>query len=116
MSNMEKTRVKKGEKYWSVVYTSRDGFAAYAYADIDDDCDILDFERGNYFATQKEAEQMASKLHAVLAGADVIEMPSIKSIEDKAVDYNREHLGFPSFPMVQAFIGCADWLKSKIIK
>lgn len=70
---MEKTRVKKGEKYWSVVYTSREGFAPFNYTETDDECDILDYERGNYFATFKEAEAFANKLRAVLKGADVIE-------------------------------------------
>lgn len=112
---MEKTRVPKGEKYWSVIYTSRDGFVAFDYFDTDDDDDIKDFERCNYFHTKEEAEAMARKLRAVLKGVDVIEMPS----EDNMLG------AIPIIDDPYDYVGCGrrlgwrecySWLKSKIVK
>lgn len=114
MNNME--RVKKGEKYWSLVYTSRDGFVALCYADTDIEGDILDFERGNYFADRESAEKMARKLSAVLKGADVIEMPSEEEIRKHYAEMMINNPDYHLRTSADVHINVVDWFKSKIVK
>lgn len=79
---MGKTRARFGEKYWYVVEYAGDFTTASAidyYEHYDDDL----FESGNYFLTEEEAESMARKLRAVLAGAEVIKMPSGEEIKER---------------------------------
>jgi hypothetical protein len=75
-------RVKKGERYWFISDRFEVCFS------IEDNSPISDkhFETNNYFHTREEAEACARKLHAVLKGADVIEMPSEEEIEISAID------------------------------
>lgn len=65
-------RVKKGEKYWIILI-----WGSHIYVDEVIDlhckCDDDNYNQGNYFNTKEQAEAMASKLRAVLKGADVIE-------------------------------------------
>ena len=77
---MEKKRVSKGERFWFVnIIGQVSGGIEYT-----SDIDAALFKKGNYFTTKEEAEAMAKKLHAVLAGADVIQMPSEAEILDAA--------------------------------
>ena len=69
---MEKKRVEKGENYYYI-----NAFGEVAF-DIDYHIGIANqnYEIGNYFRSKESAEAMVSKLYAVFAGADVIQMPS----------------------------------------
>lgn len=71
----KKQRVPKGERYWHLYIGSRN-ITTMEKTDYYNSTDDDYFKSGDYFTTQEEAEQMASKLRTVLAGADVIEMPS----------------------------------------
>lgn len=78
-------RVEKGEKYY-VLLMDKFGIYPLGHRDYRQQSDELLFEAGNYFHTKEEAEAMASKLRAVLAGAEVIEMPSEEKLEAKPID------------------------------
>lgn len=114
-------RVKKGEKYqlmhiiWNRIYVTDT-------VDMDFERDRDNFNQGNYFHTQEEAESMVRKLRAVLNGADVLEMPSEPL---GLTEIKNNHLrGFVperlSLNDLKAFAlgfweGCS-WLESKIVK
>lgn len=119
---MEKTRVPKGKKYWFLAYDSiRD--KGINVLPSEEECCIVDFNRcelGNYFHTKEEAESMARKLRAVLAGADVIEMPSEEEIKEIRYDRFRKSGFTENFEPYDIFYGgfydCIDYLSSKIVK
>lgn len=104
-------RVNKGEKYWFIDPNLRVRYTIDTNLFVDDDF----FTIGNYFHTEEEAEAMAHKLRAVLKGADVIEMPSERDIKAVAIRHCGP-LAQWSGSTVDAFIDCAEWLKSKIVK
>lgn len=117
---MEKTRVKKGEKYYIVNTTNGSIEVDYLreWGQSDDDAF---FASGNYFHTKEEAEAMARKIRAVLNGAEVIEMPSEEECETFAVELAREN----AFVSETFSTGAdwrmssrmtIDWLKFKIVK
>lgn len=76
---MEKTRVPKGEHYYYI------NVFGEVVVDLDYriDIDNQKYKNGNYFLDKESAESMARKLRAVLAGADVIEMPSEDEIKER---------------------------------
>lgn len=104
---MEKTRVKKGEKFWFIDLNFE--VCLLSHSDQREPTDDWLYDSGNYFATLEEAEAVARKLRAVLNGADVIEMPSEEEIEKRRVfwDHTDARTGFGD---------CLRWLKSKIVK
>lgn len=114
---MNKTRVKKGEKYW-YINTNAAITAMWADWDMEGNYPSIDttrFENGNYFQTCAEAEVMARKLRAVLKGADVIEMPSEEDIKE------RLNMIIPTQPVepwcVEGYCKhMIDFVKSKIVK
>ena len=104
-------RVKKGERYWSIVFDSLfndDGFCVIYYYEglVDDVFSEIRFKRHNYFSSKEEAELMANKLRAVLKGADVIKMPSIYDVTVRLEDY------VPDWYIIKFY----HWLESKLIK
>ena len=66
-------RVKKGEKYWYLEIEEGLGISTDFTYDSYDPLDNNNLETGNYFHTKEEAETVAEKIRAVLAGADIIE-------------------------------------------
>lgn len=113
---MEKTRVPKGEKYWYIYDRFEVAFS------IEDNSPISNkhFETNNYFHTQEEAESMASKLRAVLKGADVLEMPSEEDITEKIFSSAGEIVGRDREITVSDCMKTAKavvrWLIDKIVK
>lgn len=119
---MKKTRVPEGDQYFYV------GSTGIIKEDWDElrPIDNERFENSNYFHTRKEAEAMARKLRAVLNGADVIETPSDKDIEEAMKRSVTESIlcvaPYESFtPKATDLLECAwtkgaEWVKSKIIK
>lgn len=116
---MEKKRVKKGEKYWYII-VSTDIYVCEWIEQYDED-DDEQYAFGNYFATKEEAESMAKKLCAVLAGADVIQLPSKSEIDMEAAKYAEDECLDPALlqsysSLYDGFLAGVEWLKSKIIK
>ena len=118
---MEKTRVNKGEKYWYIHYVMDNVFSIEESIDDYEIFDNYKYKYGNYFHTKEEAKSVALKFLAVLAGADVIEMPSEEEIEAMA------EMVYPNGTNVKPLYSCEEfaqtsfkygvyWLKSKIIK
>ena len=114
---METKRVGWGKEYY-FINTNFEVEFDYDYRASPDN---LKFDNNNYFTAKEKAESMAHKLRAVLAGADVIEMPS----EEEIVDAAEEHVeacdeeGYPyadDEDAKAAFRNGVAWLKSKIIK
>lgn len=65
---MNRERLKFGQLYWYVTTTLDVGSTKdFALA-----LDNMRYSVGNYFSTPRDAEAMASKLRAVLDGAEVI--------------------------------------------
>lgn len=118
-------RVNKGEKYW-ILYMDRFGIYPIKHRDTRHQHDDLFFATGNYFNTEEEAEAMAEKIRKVLKGADVIEMPSEKEIEDAMNTSVTESImsisPYGEFTLRAtdllecAWLKGAEWLKSKIVK
>lgn len=123
---MEKKRVSKGEKYW---YIGADKCIPVLSYDMRTLFDDDRYRSGNYFTDNSEAVVMASKLRAVLNGADVIETPSEEEMK-KSVDYiasecvaeptgwieelQRPELSFKD--LKDAIIEGVNLIKSKIVK
>ena len=118
---MEKTRVKKGEKYWYIDIDYEIDSTIEALTGINNRM----FESGNYFSNYSEAEACAEKIRKVLKGADVIEMPSEEKIKAK-IEYIAEKYQISYHEeddIVVSFGECYEsaeymfnWLKSKIVK
>ena len=111
-------RVKEGEKYWFI----EDAFFE-AVEDFDDYTYIHGwrYETGNYFPDKESAVKAAVKLRAVLAGAEVIEMPSEEEIITTISSLKHEKdLDDGETPNVGLYdIGFGEaiyWIKSKIVK
>lgn len=123
---MEKTRVKKGEKYWIITQIGFDYCVIPVISGENKDLDDDAYNKGNYFHTKEEAEAMVRKLRAVLKGAEVIEIPSEEEIKEKASDiafteepYCENDLGELEYGisnMSDSAIKMSNWLKSKTIK
>lgn len=82
-------RVKQGEKYWYIDGTIMD------YAEGLEQDRYIDEERhrcGNYFRSKEECMAMASKLRAVLKGADVIEGGCIVIHTERCPDAQTEEI------------------------
>ena len=102
-------RVEKGEKYWCV---GEDMNPLEAVCGENWALDVLRLKAGNCYTDYHECYVMCGKLRAVLAGADVIQMPSEKEIKQAAYisDSDFEDSQFSGFK------SGVEWLKSKIIK
>lgn len=115
--NMEKTRVPKGEKYWHILIFS--GLIEIEWL-IEENLseDESNFEMGNYFYTEEEAEIIVNKFRAILKGTDVTEMLS----EDEIIDEAKRryppymHKGNMQDSRCGIFWKGVKWLKEKIIK
>lgn len=117
----KKTRKRKLNIYYYI-----DTALRICVATHDMSIDDKRFKVGNYFPTKEEAESTARKLRAVLNGADIIETPSDKDIENAMKTSVTESImcvyPFASFtPKATdieecAWIKGAEWVKSKIIK
>ena len=114
-------RVKEGEKYWYIFIYCNEITIDFKIENGRGE-DYARSKIGNYFHTKEEAEACARKLRAVLAGADVIEMPNkplgLTDIKNNHLrGYVPERL---SINDLKAFAlgfweGC-DWLALKIVK
>lgn len=112
-------RVEKGERYWCV---GGDMNPIEAIAGFDWAMDTLRFEAGNCFKDYHECFVMCNKLRHVLAGADVIQMPSEDELKQKADEhalsvfykYNDEEINEQTCK--DSFLESIEWLKSKTIK
>lgn len=123
---MEKKRAKKGDRYWFIFCTKGSGFVVNCKIEEGSSDDNVRFDIGNYFIVKEEALSMARKLRAVLAGADVIEMPSEVEMSQQAVDIawkRQDDYYYKNGESVFCYGECYDsasdmyyWLKSKIIK
>lgn len=78
---MEQKIVEKGEKYWCVGEDMNPLEAVYGENWA---LDVLRLEAGNCYTDYHECYVMCGKLRAVLAGADVIQMPSEDEIWKEA--------------------------------
>lgn len=114
--DMEKKRVEKRERYWYIDELCR-VFGSY------DGRELMVNQRykiGNYFPDRESAEAMASKLRAVLNGADVIETPSEEEFNTGEETYIQEGYSEGEYCHKQSFCWGfqegIEWLKSKIIK
>lgn len=106
--------------------TKGGGFVVNCKIDEGSSDDNVRFDIGNYFIVKEEALSMARKLRAVLAGADVIEMPSEVEMSQQAVDIawkRQDDYYYKNGESVFCYGECYDsasdmyyWLKSKIIK
>lgn len=105
-------RVLRGDDYY---YFYHNSLFICVDCDFRNTIDDARYEIGNYFRTKEEAEAMAEKIRKVLEGADVIEMPSEGDIKAIAIRHCGP-LAQWSGSTVDAFIECAEWLKSKIVK
>lgn len=116
---MGKTRVQKGEGYWRL--EQQGDFLAVVYLhDFYTYANNRDFEQGNYFLDESSASSARRRIFAVLAGADVIEMPSEEELIEKATDYAKtiyleEALGGWEDGK-GAFIDGATFIATKIVK
>lgn len=119
---MEKTRKQIGEKLWFIDY-----FLDITSIHEDNGAFVSGlYETANYFQSREEAEAMVKKFRAVLAGADVIEMPSEEELEHKATDIameRKDEFFDEAGELVLCFGECYDaaadmvkFLKSKIVK
>lgn len=115
---MTKTRLNKGEKYY-LVNTTLGTLSVDYLRDWRTSEDDAYYASGNYFHTEEEAEDMAKKLRTVLNGADVIEMPSTKEVDN--IVWDHAHKGgyaydscYPIFR--DGWNACYGCLKSKIVK
>lgn len=109
---MKKTKVIYGDSYWIV---DIDGNVR----DRDDWRGVIDSRLrkiGNYFTSKEEAEEMASKLRAVFAGADVIEMPSEEEMLKARPTFPMEYDPWDAKNIREGFESCYEWLKEKIMK
>lgn len=73
--NKERKRVPKGENYWGVE-VFQETVKTVRYTEDEGYYDGEAYNADNYFTDRDSAEQMASKIRAVLKGADVIEKSS----------------------------------------
>ena len=108
---MEKKRVEFGEDYYFIDLNMQINCECELHSGFESEL----FKADNYFATEEQAEAMANKIKAVLAGADVIEMPSEKEIESAIPTYADRPAEF-SAGIGNGWWQCIEWLKSKIIK
>ena len=115
MNNMEKTRVKKGEKYWFIFRTKGGGFVVNCKIEESSSDDNARFDIGNYFFVKEEALFMARKLRAVLKGADVIKMPSDEEFDRIRVHESLNMYDEETNGKAKGWKECFNWIKSKII-
>lgn len=115
---MEKTRVKKLEKYWCVQCE----YDVYPHQKVDYEKDTTaehHYKIGNYFHTEEQAEAMAEKIRKILKGAIVIDkLPSEEEIWDEANKrYPRRWSGDrENSEKFDVFMEGAEWLKSQLTK
>lgn len=111
---MEKKRFEKGEDYYFIDMTMQINCGCELRSGFESEL----FNVGNYFATKEEAEACAKKLRAVLAGADVIQLPSEGEINQASVWNAYDHDGGLNYIDCEAerFVDGVKWLTSKIIK
>ena len=117
-------RVKKGEKYWFIYYSTGygdNGISVEWDYETSQWIDNMKWAEGNYFHTKEDAESMARKLRAALNGADVIEWPSEEDKFD-SIDRIYQQKGYAEGEYCHeqsfswGFQEGVDWLKSKITK
>lgn len=111
-------RVKKGEKYWYLDLVYLDVIETQ---EMNNGLDNFHYRKNNYFATKGQAIAMATKLRAVLNGADVIEMPSeeeLREAEDNYIGHPFEIDEGATTSMCRTAFGAGiGWLlQSKIVK
>lgn len=121
---MKKTRAPKGKYYWWIYLDNLNAHCSQdtTQDDYDRQSDIR-YETGNYFNSFFEAVSVAKKIRAVLAGADVIEMPSEEEIESVAskICHEIEKCGIVSGHPISGYItsackSMADFFNNKIVK
>lgn len=112
---MKQKRVEKGEKYWCV---GEDMNPLEAVCGENWALDVLRFEAGNCYTDYHECYVMCGKLRAVLAGADVIQLPSEREINQESVWNAYDHDGDLERIDCEAerFVDGVNWLKTKIVK
>lgn len=111
-------RVDKGEKYWCV---GEDMNPLEAVCGENWALDVLRLKAGNCYTDYHECYVICGKLRAVLAGADVIQIPSGAEILDAAEEHVEacDEDGCPYADVEDAkaaFGNGVYWLMSKIIK
>ena len=111
---MKKKRVEFGEDYYFIDITTQICCGCELHSGIESKL----FDAGNYFTTKGEAEACVRKLRAVLAGADVIQLPSENEINQASVWNAYDHDGDLDYIDCEAerFIDGVNYLKSRIIK
>lgn len=118
---MEKKRAEKGDWYWFIFRTKGGGFVVNCKIEEGSSDDNARFNIGNYFIVKEEALSMARKLRAILAGADVIQMPSEEEI-NKEISSSAHKMDIDDNETPNSglyWIGwrnAVEWFKSKIIK
>ncbi|MCQ2166400.1 MAG: hypothetical protein MJY49_03075 [Bacteroidales bacterium] len=115
---MKKTRLPRMKKYW-YIQIEEDSVCVNWDVDNHNASANEDFERGNYFHTKEDAEAMIEKLRKVLAGADVIEIPSEEDIvsEKAKIAFAITRFGLvASYIAVEAASKMEKYFKSKIVK
>lgn len=114
-------RVKIGEEYWFIKTNDYGYLIVDCTIETDSLVEQCRHKNNNYFHTREQAGLAIDKILAVLAGAEVIEMPSGEECETFAVELaRREAFVSETFSTIADWRTASkmttDWLKSKIVK